>query len=53
MHDTDLQLTDADPRNPFDFFPDHYKDHLVAGYSKTTPSGGLVVYMPDYDDTSK
>jgi hypothetical protein len=48
MHDTDLRLTDANPADPFDFFPDHYNDHLVAGYSKTTPSGGLIVYMPDY-----
>jgi len=26
---------------------------LVAGYSKTTPSGGLRVYMPDYDKISR
>lgn len=53
MHDTDMRLIDADPRDPFDFSPDHYKDHLVAGYSKTTPSGGLLVYMPDYGAFSK
>jgi hypothetical protein len=53
MTDTDMRLVDADPRDPFDFSPDHYKDHLVAGYSKTTPSGGLVVYMPDYSKISK
>lgn len=33
----------------FDFFPDHYQDQLVAGYSKTTASGALRVYMPDYN----
>jgi len=26
---------------------------LVAGYSKTTASGGLRVYMPDYGKISK
>jgi hypothetical protein len=53
MNDTDMQLIDADPTDPFDFFPDHYQDQLVAGYSKTTASGGLLVYMPDYDKISK
>ena len=53
MTDTDMRLVDADPSDPFDFSPDHYKDHLVAGYSKTTVSGGLVVYMPDYSKISK
>ena len=53
MQDTDMRLIDADPSDPFDFSPDHYKDHLVAGYSKTTASGGLVVYMPDYGKISK
>jgi len=53
MDNADMRLIDADPADPFDFFPDHYKDHLVAGYSKTTALGGLLVYMPDYDKISK
>lgn len=53
MHNTDMRLIDADPTDPFAFFPLHYKDHLVAGYSKTTVSGGLQVYMPDYNEISK
>jgi hypothetical protein len=53
MTDTDMRLMDADARDSFDFYPDHYQDHLVAGYSKTTASGGLVVYMPDYSKISK
>jgi len=53
MTDADMRLIDADPKDPFDFFPDHYNDQLVAGYSKTTASGGLLVYMPDYDKVSK
>jgi hypothetical protein len=53
MTNTDMRLIDADPTDPFDFFPDHYKEHLVAGYSKTTASGGLLVYMPDYNKIAK
>jgi hypothetical protein len=53
MHDTDMRLVDADPSDPFDFFPDHYAEQLVAGYSKTGVSGGLVVHMPDYSKVSR
>ena len=53
MTDADMRLIDADPSDPFDFFPDHYNDQLVAGYSKTTASGGLLVYVPDYNKISK
>jgi hypothetical protein len=48
MTDADLQLTDADPADPFDFYPNRYLVQLVAGYSKTTQRGGLRVRMPDY-----
>jgi hypothetical protein len=50
MSDADLQLVDADPTDPFDFFPVRYLSQLVAGYSRTTPRGGLKVMMPDYGD---
>src|SRR6478736_1411427 len=49
MTDTDLVIVDPDPRDPFDFYLDRYKDQLVAGYSKTTPSNGLNVYMVDFN----
>jgi hypothetical protein len=49
MSDTDLVLLDMDPEDPFDFYLDHYKDQLVAGYSKTTPTFGLRVYMRDFN----
>ena len=49
MHDTDMILVDMDPQDPFDFFLDHYKDQLVAGYSKTTNTFGLRVFMRDYN----
>jgi hypothetical protein len=47
MRDADLSLIDTDPSDPFDFSLERYKDQLVAGYSKTTPSFGLDVFMPD------
>ena len=48
MTDADMQLIDADPSTPFDFFPAHYDDQLVAGYSRNTRRKGLQVFMPDY-----
>ncbi|HYX53465.1 MAG TPA: hypothetical protein VE783_08430 [Candidatus Limnocylindrales bacterium] len=48
MEDTDLVLIDPDPRDPFDFYLDHYQEQLTAGYTKTTPQFGLRVYMVDY-----
>ena len=53
MRDADLQLIDADPADPFDFFPARYNAQLVAGYSKNTPAKGLKTYMPDFDDLPK
>jgi hypothetical protein len=53
MDNVDMLLIDADPTDPFDSFPDHYNEQLVAGYSKTTASGGLRVYMPDYNKISR
>ena len=48
MSDADMQLIDADPRDPFDFFPARYEAQLLAGYSRNTPRKGLQVFMPDY-----
>lgn len=53
MSDTDLVLIDPAPKDPFDFYLDRYKDQLVAGYSKTTPSFGLNVYMVDFNKLKK
>jgi hypothetical protein len=50
MSSADLQLIDADPRDPFDFSPPHYEKQLVAGYSRNTARKGLQVFMPDYGD---
>ena len=53
MVDADLMLVDDDPKDPFDFSPAEYKDQLVAGYSKNTPTNGLVTHMPDLSDIAK
>ncbi|MEY2394645.1 MAG: hypothetical protein QOF94_990 [Acidobacteriaceae bacterium] len=49
MHDADLIMIDMDPRDPFDFYLDHYQDQLVAGYTKSTPQYGLRTYTRDYN----
>jgi hypothetical protein len=48
MSDADMQLIDAEPRDPFDFYPARYEGQLIAGYSRNTPRHGLQVFMPDY-----
>ena len=53
MQEADLQIIDADPKDPFDFFLSQYAKQLVAGYSRTMPDKGLVVYMPDSNETEK
>jgi hypothetical protein len=53
MSDTDLTLIDLDPQDPFDFYLDHYRDQLVAGYTKITPSFGLRTYFRDYNKLTR
>jgi hypothetical protein len=48
MSDTDLDIIDADERDPFDLDLDQYARQLVAGTSRTMPNKGLRVIMPDY-----
>jgi hypothetical protein len=50
MTETDLELVDDDPGDPFDFSIDRWNDQLVAGYSKMTPQSGLKQHMPDFND---
>ena len=47
MTDAELLVVDMDEGTPFDFDNDHYQRQLVAGHSRTLPSLGLEVYMPD------
>jgi len=53
MSDTDMVLIDMDPKDPFDFFLDHYKEQLTAGYTKITASFGLRVFMRDFNKLQK
>jgi hypothetical protein len=53
MHDADLIMIDMDPRDPFDFFLDHYQEQLVAGYTKSTREYGLRAYTRDYNKLQK
>jgi hypothetical protein len=53
MDDADLLLVGADPKGPLDFSPQNYNDQLVAGYSKNTPTHGLIVYMPTLNDLAR
>ena len=53
MTETDLELIDQDPKDPFDFNVEHWNDQLVAGYSKTTSARGLKAHMPDYSDLKR
>ncbi|MFL5562535.1 MAG: hypothetical protein ACJ79K_13770 [Gemmatimonadaceae bacterium] len=48
MTDTDLQIVDADERDPFDLYLKEYNRQLTAGTSRTMPNLGLRVIMPDY-----
>jgi hypothetical protein len=47
MTDADLFIVDANQSDPFDFDNDHYQKQLIAGHSRTLPSLGLEVVMPD------
>ena len=53
MHDTDLVLIDLNSQDPFDFYLDRYKDQLVAGYTKTTPTFGLRSYFRDFSKLTR
>ena len=48
MTDTDLQIVDANPADPFDLNLEEYAMQLVAGTSRTLANRGLRVEMPDY-----
>jgi len=53
MVEADLQLIDADSRDPFDFHAARYNDQLIAGYSRNTTARGLRTYMPDFSDLGR
>jgi len=53
MNDTDLELIDEDPRDPFDFSVDRWQEQLAAGYSKVTLDRGLKAHMVDFNDVKR
>lgn len=53
MSDADLEIVDLDPGDPLRFDLDRYLPQLVAGYSRTFPSGGLEAFMRDVDKLGK
>jgi len=50
MLDSDMQVIDTDPSDPFAFFIDIYNQELVAGYEYNRPNYGLTVFMRDWSD---
>jgi len=49
MTDADLLLLNLNGRDRFEFSLPRYLQQLVHGYSKTTESGGLLTWLPDFD----
>jgi hypothetical protein len=49
IDDADVSLYDLDPSDPMDFFLDHYKEQLAAGYTKVSTSFQLRVYIKDFN----
>ena len=53
MRDTQLQILDLDPSDPFDLFLAEYNKQLVGGYSRNRPDLSLQAFFPDYTDLGK
>ena len=49
MNDVDLILIDMDPNDPLDFYLEHYREQLSAGYAKITPDSGVRMFIKDYN----
>jgi hypothetical protein len=53
MRDTQLQILDLDPSDPFDLYLAEYNKQLVAGYSRNRPNLSLQAFFPDYTDIGR
>jgi hypothetical protein len=49
MDDADIVLYDLNPDDPMDFYLDHYKDQLAAGYTKISTNFQVRVFLKDFD----
>ena len=48
MENTDLTVVNMDSDEPLEWSQDHYRDQLVAGYSKITPNFGLRAHAKNF-----
>jgi len=48
MENTDLTVVNLDSDEPLEWSQDHYRDQLVAGYSKITPNFGLRAHAKNF-----
>jgi hypothetical protein len=53
MRNTELQILDLDPSDPFDLYLAEYNKQLVAGYSRNRPNLSLQAFFPDYTDIGR
>src|SRR5580704_17590437 len=44
----DIVVLDLDPADPLDFFLDHYKEQVAAGYTKVSEGFQVRTYLKDY-----
>ncbi len=49
MDDADITLYELDSADPMDFFLDHYKEQIAAGYSKITVNSQLRIFLKDFN----
>jgi hypothetical protein len=49
MDDADITLYDLDSADAMDFFLDHYKEQIAAGYSKITVNSQLRIFLKDFN----
>ena len=53
MGPVDMELVSLKRSKPFEFSVARYYEQLLAGYSKSQPNKGLLVYMADYRNLKK
>jgi hypothetical protein len=53
MVGTNLQIADAHPADPFEFYLTYYQNQLAAGYSRSHLDDSLTTYMPDFSMVGK
>ena len=49
MDDADITLYELDSADPMDFFLDHYKEQIAAGYSKISVNSQLRIFLKDFN----